>query len=184
MRCSCFSPELCGSAWLSLELVLLLLIVMSCGVLRAQTPPTETPSTSVLEEGLIRLAAQRVRAGAAGQLTVDLKLPDGYYLHPRAPLSYRINLNGSGIDVAEPHRRYTGSAPSLPFVIPFQAAAGTHQTTVDMDLTFYYCPMDNTGVCVIQSVRWIVPLHTTPDHSVGDPVIAYTVEAPDIDKQL
>ena len=37
-------------------------------------------------------------------------------------------------------------APPLPLAIPFQAAAGTHQATATIDMTFYYRE-DDTGVC-------------------------------------
>jgi hypothetical protein len=140
--------------------------------------------TSFGTEEVISVAAQQVRAAAAGRLTIDLKFPEGYYLNPQAPLSYRVRINGAGIDIAEQDRQCHAVAPPLPLAIPFRAVAGTHQATVDIDLTFYYCRQDKTGVCAMQSVRWLVPLHTVPDGPAVDPVVSYRAAAPVIQKQL
>jgi hypothetical protein len=75
-------------------------------------------------------------------------------------------------------------APPLPLAIPFQAAADTHQAAVAVDVTFYYCRQDDTGVCVIQSVRWQVPLHINNDGSTSEVVLAYRAEIPKMQKQL
>ncbi|HEY7493579.1 MAG TPA: hypothetical protein VIH59_21025 [Candidatus Tectomicrobia bacterium] len=58
-----------------------------------------------------------------------------------------------------------------------------HQATVDIDLMFYFCRQDNTGVCVIKSVRWLMPLHTTPDGIAAEPVVSHKAEAPVLQKQ-
>lgn len=133
--------------------------------------------TSFATEDVIHVAPQQVKAGAAGRLTIDLQLPTGYHLNPLAPLSYRVHVSGTGIDIAEPDRQFNTVVPSLPLTIPFQAAAGTHQATVDIAMTFYYCREDNTGVCAMQLVRWLVPLHTVPDGATADPVVSYKAEA-------
>ena len=86
--------------------------------------------------------------------------------------------------MAEADRMGQAIAPPLPLAIPFQAAAGTHQATADIDMTFYYCREDDTGVCVIQSVRWQVPLHIAPDGSASEAVISYKAEVPAVQKQL
>jgi hypothetical protein len=51
-------------------------------------------------------------------------------------------------------------------------------------MTFYYCREDDTGVCVIQSVRWQVPLHLDPDGNVSEAVVSYKAEVPVVQKQL
>jgi thiol-disulfide isomerase/thioredoxin len=135
-------------------------------------------------EEAIHVAPQRVKAGAAGHLILDLTFPDGYHLNPLAPLSYQVHVRGTGIDIVEQDRQYHAVAPSLPLAIPFQAAAGTHEATVDIEMTFYYCREDNSGVCAIQSVRWLAPLHTSPDSTTTDPIVSYNAEAPVLRKQL
>jgi hypothetical protein len=135
-------------------------------------------------EAVITVAAQQVKAGTTSRLTIDLRFPDGYHLNPQAPLSYRVQVSGTGIDIAEPDRQFNTIAPPLPLAVPFRAVEGMHQATVDIDMTFYYCREDNTGVCVIQSVRWLVPLHTVPDGIAAEPVISYQAAAPVLQKQL
>ena len=51
-------------------------------------------------------------------------------------------------------------------------------------MTFYYCREDDTGVCVIQSVRWQVPLHIDPNGSASEVVVSYKAEVPAVQKQL
>jgi hypothetical protein len=140
--------------------------------------------TGVGTEQVITVAAQQVTAGTTGRLLIDLRFPAGYHLNPQAPLSYRVQVSGTGIDIAEPDRQCNTIAPPLPLAVPFRAVEGIHQATVEIDLTFYYCREDNTGVCVIQSVRWLVPLHTVPDGSAAEPVVSYQAEAPVLQKQL
>jgi hypothetical protein len=88
------------------------------------------------------------------------------------------------VTIAEADRMGQAIAPPLPLAIPFQAATGTHQATAAIDMTFYYCREDDTGVCVIQSVRWQVPLHIDPDGSASEAVVSYKAEIPAVQKQL
>jgi hypothetical protein len=171
-----------------LALTVMLRSVLMAGT-RAQVQAPEFPMVGFSGSGfgteeVITVAAQQVKASATGRLTIDLRFPDGYHLNPQAPLSYRVQVSGTGIDIAEPDRQFNTVAPPLPLAVPFQALEGVHQVTVDIDMTFYYCREDNTGVCVIQSVRWLVPLHTVPDGIAAEPVVSYKAEAPVLQKPL
>jgi NHL repeat len=135
-------------------------------------------STSFSPDETIKVAPQQVRAGQAGEVAVHLDLPPGYHLNPRAPLTYRVEVQGEGIIISEQERRFQAIAPPLPLAIPFQAVAGMHQAALDIDMTFYYCREDNTGVCAIQSVRWHVPLHTVDGGTVLAPRLSYKATAP------
>jgi sugar lactone lactonase YvrE len=135
-------------------------------------------------EEIINVAPQPVKAGEAGRVTLELALPAGYHLNPRAPLTYRVEVRGEGISVAEEDRRFHRVAPRLPLTIPFQASAGQHQAALDIDLTFYYCREDNTGVCAIHSARWNVLLRTVDDGTAVEPVVSYTAEPPMVQKKL
>ena len=132
----------------------------------------------------IEVPPLQVKAGQSGQLGVHIELPEGYHLNPRAPFTYRVDVRGNGITVAEAHRRFRAIAPPLPLSIPFEAMAGAHQATLDVDLTFYYCREDDTGVCAIQSVRWNVPLHTVDEDVDTEPSVLYRAEPPTVNKQL
>jgi thiol-disulfide isomerase/thioredoxin len=133
---------------------------------------------------VIQVAPQQVKAGATGKILINLQFPEGYHLNPRAPLHYSVSHSGEGVSIAESDRMGQAIAPPLPLAIPFQAAAGTHQVTATIDMTFYYCREDDTGVCVIQSVRWQVPLHIDPNGSASEVVVSYKAEVPAVQKQL
>lgn len=162
-------------------LAILVCLIIPPGKLMAET--LQLVQTPGFPEA-IQIAMQQVKAGETGRLTIDLELPEGYHLHPRASLTYRVHVKGTGIDIAATDRQFNALGPSLPLAIPFQAAAGTHQATVDIDVTFIFCREDNTGVCAIQSVRWLVPLHTAPNGAAEDPVVSYKAEAPVVQKPL
>ncbi|MDH3603686.1 MAG: hypothetical protein OEU26_29090 [Candidatus Tectomicrobia bacterium] len=75
-------------------------------------------------------------------------------------------------------------APPLPLSIPFEAMSGAHQATLDIDLTFYYCREDDTGVCAIQSVRWHVPLRTVDKEVKTQLGVSFRADLPTVNKQL
>lgn len=133
---------------------------------------------------VIQVAPQESKAGVAGKMLIHLQFPEGYHLNPQAPLHYSISVSGEGVTIAEAERMGQVLAPPLPLTIPFQAAAGTHQATAAIDVTFSYCREDDTGVCVIQSVRWQIPLHIDPDGSASEVVVAYKAKVPAVQKQL
>jgi hypothetical protein len=140
--------------------------------------------TSFGDEEVMPVAPQKIKAGAAGKILISLQFPDGYHLNPLAPLNYSGSVSGEGISIAESDRMGQAIAPSLPLAIPFQTTTGPHQATADIDMTFYYCREDNSGVCVIQSVRWQVPLHIDPAASASEAVVSYKAEVPAVQKQL
>lgn len=162
---------------------LLLGLALWSGCLWAQSP-TDGLHVGVDDAETIQVSTQQLKAGAAGQFLIALQFPEGYHLNPRAPFHYRIDISGAGIHIADPDRLQQPIAPALPLVIPFQASAGTHQGTATIETTFYYCREDDTGVCVMQSVRWQVPLQTGPDHPASQIVVSYTAEVPTIQRSL
>ena len=168
-----------------LVLGLLILAILPRGKLMAQShaPVRALEFPDFEADEVIKVAPQKVKAGAAGQIRINLQLSEGYHLNPLAPLHYSISVSGPGMTIAESDRMGQTIAPPLPLAIPFQAAAGRHQAAVDIDMTFYYCRADNTGVCVMQSVRWQVPLHIEPDGRTSEAVVSYKAEAPAVQKQ-
>jgi hypothetical protein len=115
---------------------------------------------------------------------VHIELPEGYHLNPRAPFTYRVDVIGNGISIAETYQQFRAIALPLPLRIPFEAMSGEHQAMLDVDLTFYYCREDDTGVCAIQSVRWHVPLQTGDKDVNGEPSISYRAEPPEVNQPL
>jgi hypothetical protein len=128
---------------------------------------------------IIIVPVQRLKAGVAGQLLIEIHLPAGYHLNPRAPLHYRVQVSGTGLSIAPQDREQHLTAPSLPLTIPLHTAPGSHNATLDVALTFYYCRTDDTGVCALASVHWQVVLHISPTGDTSMPKISYEAEAPE-----
>jgi thiol-disulfide isomerase/thioredoxin/DNA-binding beta-propeller fold protein YncE len=114
-----------------------------------------------MDDEVIRVPSQTIKAGAEGQLVVNFELPAGYKLNPRAPVHFTVYVHGDGIQVPDSGRPLSAHAIEFPLTIPFQTSAGIHRAELDIEATFYWCREDDTGVCMIQSVRWHVPVETS-----------------------
>ncbi len=77
--------------------------------------------TSFGPEEVIEVPLHEVRAGESGQLRIDIALPSGYHFNPQAPLTYNVEVSGSGISVANAGRPVSvmASALELPLAIPW-----------------------------------------------------------------
>lgn len=121
-------------------------------------PPAETTAESDAGSGLktkpIGLETKEIEADSAGSLIVKVDLPEGFHLNPNAPQRYEVSVEGGeNVKLENPRQKFR----QLPVVIPFKTgAAGA--ATLRADLTIYYCREDNTGVCLIKSLSWNVPL--------------------------
>ncbi len=149
-------------------------------------PPTVSgfSRTAFGPEDVIDVPIQQVQAGQPGQLQVDLKLPPGYRLNPQAPFTYQVEASGEGLTIADVDRHVSTMAPELPFTIAFQAEPEEHQAELAIDLTFYYCREDETGVCAIQSVHWNVPLRVVDSPLVTALMVSYMAMEPEAKHQL
>jgi DNA-binding beta-propeller fold protein YncE len=119
------------------------------------TPPESVETESVLPNlSLIKLAAQEVSAKNESAIVFDLKFPEGFHLNENAPNRYEITFEkGSKIEIANP----TGKYKSVPLTIPFRASKkGT--SVLRAKLVVYYCREDNTGVCLIKTLAWEIPI--------------------------
>jgi NHL repeat len=110
---------------------------------------------------VITMPLQTIKAGTEGQLVVKFELPAGYKLNPAAPVSYAVYVHGDGIRVPNSGRPLSAHALEFPLTVPFHTLPGTHRAELDIEATFYWCREDNTGVCMIQSTRWRVPVETS-----------------------
>jgi len=123
-------------------------------------PPVESESEIVTapNSNEIKLEAQTVAANASNSLIFNIKLPEGFHLNPNAPQRYEISVEtGENIKIANPVQKFK----TLPVVVPF-AAKGKGAANLKAKLTIYYCREDNTGVCLIKSLGWNVPLMSSP----------------------
>jgi hypothetical protein len=157
--------------WRALGLLLILLL------------PYRILAAQPAQDDVIPVALQTVQAGAASTLQLNLHFPPGYHLNPRAPFLYTVRISGPGLSIAEADRQRELIAPTLPLVIPFQTTSAMSQATLDIATTFYYCREDDTGVCVMQDVRWQVPVQVTPAAPSRDVLVSYQAEVPVVQKE-
>jgi hypothetical protein len=116
----------------------------------------------------INMPLQTIKAGAEGRLVINFELPTGYKLNPAAPCSYAVYVHGPGIQVPNSGQPLSAHASEFPLTLSFHTSPGRHRAELEVEATFYWCREDNTGVCMIQSARWHVPLETseTVEHRV------------------
>ena len=110
----------------------------------------------------IKVAAQKVRAGANGALQIDVELPAGYHLNPEAPQRYKVSVDGKSLAVDEKAAARSSKDLKLPLRVPFNAG-GVGPATVRAQVTLFYCREDNTGTCRIKTLVWEVPVEVTND---------------------
>jgi hypothetical protein len=132
------------------------------GLLRLNTDqPLTIAGLRDMDGEAINLPLQIIRAGTEGRLVINFELPTGYKLNPAAPMSYAVYVHGAGIQVPNSGRPLSAHAIEFPLTLSFQTSPGSHRAELDVEATFYWCREDNTGVCMIQSARWHVPLETS-----------------------
>lgn len=130
------------------------------------TPPAK--SMQALENAVgpnaeeIKVAAQKLRAGAGGVLQIDVELPDGYHLNPLAPQRYKVSVDGKSVTVDEKSAARSSKDLKLPVRVALNATAAG-PATVRAQLTLFYCREDNTGTCRIKTLVWQVPVEVTSD---------------------
>lgn len=132
------------------------------------TPPAknmqalETASGPNAEE--IKVAAQKLKAGANGALEINVQLPEGYHLNPLAPQRYKVSVDGKSLAVDEKVAARASKDLKLPVRVPLNATeAGP--ATVRAQVTLFYCREDNTGTCRIKTLVWQIPVEVTSDAS-------------------
>ena len=114
----------------------------------------------------IKLAPQTVSVETNNSLVFDVKLPKDFHLNPNAPQRYEITREeGGNIQITDAKQKFT----ALPLVVPIQITSeGT--ANLKAKLTVYYCREDNTGVCLIKTLVWHVPLNAVAGKKAADKI--------------
>lgn len=116
------------------------------------TPPVASETESVLpNQSIIRLPEREVAVKSGGDIVFNLNLPEGYHLNPNAP--NRFEIAGKNIVVASAAQKFN----KIPLTIPFQVTK-KGASVLKAKFTVYYCREDNTGVCLIKTLTWEIPL--------------------------
>lgn len=133
-------------------------------VLTLKIEGLKPPVTSEIESiapnsNEIKLETKNVAANAGNSLIFNINLPEGFHLNPNAPQRYEISVeNGKNIKIANPSQKFK----TLPITVPFSATQNG-AANLKAKLTVYYCREDNTGVCLIKSLVWNVPVNVVAD---------------------
>jgi sugar lactone lactonase YvrE len=138
------------------------------------TPPAK--NVQALENAVgpnaeeIKVAAQKVRAGAQAFLNIDVQLPAGYHLNPMAPQRYKISIDkGKSLAVDDKVASRSTKDLKLPLRIPVNALA-VGSATIRAQVTLFYCREDNTGTCLIRTLVWQVPVEVTGEANASNEV--------------
>ena len=137
------------------------------------TPPAETSSeTEDYSPNLKENKTEVKEIGEGAQnLQVRIKLPAGFHLNQNAPNRYEITTDDAQtLRVAGGAQKFS----ALPLKVPFQAIR-TGGTNLKLKLTVYYCREDNTGVCLIKTLVWQVPLKISAQKSSAPIVLQETL---------
>jgi hypothetical protein len=132
------------------------------------TPPpqaTETDSDFSPNLSLKKLAPQEV-SGETGLLVFDLTFPAGFHLNGRAPNRYEIRIEKDrNISAANLDTKFD----SLPLRIPFPIVK-KGSNILRAKFTVYYCREDDTGVCLVKTLAWEIPLKIAPGKNVSNKI--------------
>ncbi|MCB1023057.1 MAG: redoxin domain-containing protein [Acidobacteria bacterium] len=133
------------------------------------TPPVEMESKiEAFSPNLyeISLKEKTISASKKTSIVFNVSLPEGFHLNPDAPQRYNISFNdGENFEIAQPNEKFK----QLPLSIPFSAAKAG-MTDLKAKLTLFYCREDNTGVCLIKSLLWTVPIKITDKGTTVDKI--------------
>ncbi len=111
----------------------------------------------------IKVAAQRLRSGAAASMQIDVELPVGYHLNPMAPQRYKISVDGGkSLAIDQKNAARAAKDLKLPIRVPLNTTA-VGQAAIRAQVTLFYCREDNTGTCRIKTLVWQVPVEVTND---------------------
>jgi hypothetical protein len=138
------------------------------------TPPVQKEiENSAPNSQEIKVETKNVSLNAQNSLIFNIKLPENFHLNPNAPQKYEISAeNGKNVKVANPAQKFK----TLPLIIPFQTVQ-KGAANLKAKVTIYYCREDNTGVCLIKTLIWNVPLNVVNDKKTANKVeISTSVE--------
>jgi sugar lactone lactonase YvrE len=104
----------------------------------------------------VRLKPQSLRANSEAQMSIDVKLPDGYHLNPAAPQRYSLRIE-TGAESLSHAGSQVGKLANLPLQLSVRTLKpGT--SVMRITLTIVYCREDNTGTCQIKTLVWRAPV--------------------------
>ncbi|MBI5667205.1 MAG: redoxin domain-containing protein [Chloroflexi bacterium] len=123
----------------------------------------------------ITLPEQTVKSGA-GEIVLNIVLPEGYKLNALAPFTAEWTASGEAITIDEANRQQRIAAPELPLRVPVTLTEG--DDLLHGDLTIYYCEAVRQELCFIDQVGIDVPVSVSPTGTAVEIHIERTVTPP------
>ncbi len=115
-------------------------------------------------------------APGAGSVIIDITLPPDHKVNEDAPSSAEFFVTGGVADFGD-NVGVSLTGAIFPVSVPVQLAAG--DGTVTADLTVIYCREGSESLCLIQQLRFVVPVVIT-DGAPDTIDLRYTIEAAQI----
>jgi DNA-binding beta-propeller fold protein YncE len=150
---------------------------------RVLDPATGEASTLVLygiERFLDGFAGTEVRldpmavAPGVGSFVVDVSIPAGYKANAYAPFTLEWRVSGAVADAGD---QIQMAEPTFPVTVPVEFFGGTGEVIADMAV--YYCTDATEGICLIEQVRFVVPV-TVVDGGAAEVRLPYEIVAPEL----
>jgi len=134
-----------------------------------------TPPADAADYGgtVVTLDSVEVAAGAI-DLTLDIRLPDGYKVNEDAPSTVELTAT-DGLATFPEGAVQSLTGTDLPVSLAMTVIEGSGAVTADV--TLLYCRSDSEGLCIIEQVRFEQPLVVVGD-GPEDVVLPYTVQLP------
>ncbi|MCE2489763.1 MAG: redoxin domain-containing protein [Anaerolineae bacterium] len=104
----------------------------------------------------LRLPQQSLTPGA-GEISLDIVLPEGYKLNDLAPFSSEWSSGGEALLIEEENLQQFLHEPALPLRVPVTLQPG--EDLLRGDLTIYYCEAVRDSLCFIERVTLEAPLN-------------------------
>ena len=123
----------------------------------------------------IALPAQTVAAGA-GEIVLNIMLPEGYKLNPLAPFTAEWTTSGEAVQIADADRVQRLTDPALPVRVPARFSTG--DDLLHGELTIYYCEAAQQSLCFIDRVGVDVPVTVTAAGGASVIAIERTITPP------
>lgn len=124
-------------------------------------------STDTVPDGVkfLKVPPQKIAAGKAVTLAVELQIPEDYKLNELAPLRAKLVADGKQALIAEENlgRSIKGKADGTTaiFAIPLAAKDGSAQ--LQLSVTYSFCRGGVGGLCKLHTSRWSLPITVAAD---------------------
>ena len=133
------------------------------------------PDNSDYRGVIVELESVQVPAGTSS-IELDITLPAEHKVNEDAPSSAEFFVTGGVADFGE-SQALSLTGAKFPVSVPVEFTEGSGSVTAD--LTVIYCRETTESLCLIQQLRFVVPVTVTPGGS-DSVVLQYTIEAPPI----